>query len=101
MKTIWKFGLGPVPSTLPATYLLENVPLVAEFVHFGLQGDELCLWAIVDTEQPMLMQTVLLIGTGQGYPPEYDGRKYVGSVVVRPTDVVHAILGPRKEYDKP
>jgi hypothetical protein len=94
MKTIWKFSLGPVPTRLPTKVLLENVPLDCQFVHFGLQGEELCLWAVVDTESPLVMQSVALSGTGQPIV----GGSHIGTFVVRPTWVIHAILGPRKEY---
>ena len=76
MKAIWKV---PLEITDEQTV---NLPWGAEPLTVQVQGDELCLWAKVDTTNPGLAHTVHIYGTGNPIPdedPDYP-EAYIGTV---------------------
>lgn len=73
MKTVFKYPLE----------LTENVfdvlmPAFAEALHFGFQGNQLCLWALVDPEKDLVRHRFVVVGTGQ--PAEEIG-PYINTVL--------------------
>lgn len=58
MKTVWKYTLGVEEHQ----YL--NMPCDAQVVHVGEQHGDLCIWALVDTEQPKEDRFFHVFGTG-------------------------------------
>ena len=70
MTTIWKFPLQVVDQQL------VNMPVGTELLHVGVQGDQACLWALVDSDAPRTMRGFAIHGTGHAVPP---GGAYVGT----------------------
>lgn len=70
MKVIWKFYLVPGCS--------NQMPKGAVVTAVGPQGDDVCLWAMVDPRAPMEERWFSQYGTGQPIV-ESDNLKYVGS----------------------
>ena len=58
MKTIWKFPLEIVDRQ-PV-----SIPVGAQLLDVQMQGDQPCLWALVDTESPRITLVVRIYGTG-------------------------------------
>jgi len=56
----------------------HTMPVDAEVVSVGLQGDQLCIWAQIDLEQDLKEgRSFSVVGTGQGFtlvPTKYHGR---------------------------
>ena len=63
------------------------VPLATD-----MQRDVLCLWVMVDTEQPAVMRRVFVAGTGNPLPDEIVATRYVGSTQDGPF-VWHVFVG--------
>lgn len=58
MKTIWKF-----PLRITDAQTIE-MPDGAEILTAQFQGDELCLWVMVDSEKPKRERVIEIFGTG-------------------------------------
>lgn len=65
MKTVYKYEIKV------ADEQEIEMPSGAKVIHAGLDPRNiLCLWAVVDTENPSEMQTILIVGTGHPMPPD-------------------------------
>ena len=71
MKSIWKFR---VPLSGTPTI---NMPIGAEILSFQTQDDQLCIWAIVDTEKDVEPREFLIVGTGHSF--DESNAKYIGT----------------------
>ena len=81
MKMIWKFPFelnGDVEIQMPEGALV---------IHVGEQYWRPCIWAIVETANPLTTRRFRLIGTGNSLSGVND-EQYIGTVV-RLTDVLH------------
>ena len=58
MKTIYKYNLAPLQTTV------LNMPQGSNVVAFDIQGDSFCIWAIVNTDNPIVERTFTIVGTG-------------------------------------
>jgi hypothetical protein len=56
MKAVWKFALHP--------YKINMMPVGAKPLSVHAQGDDLCMWALVDTEAPLEKRGFVIVGTG-------------------------------------
>lgn len=74
MKVIYKY-----PLTVGGQYV--KMPLQSKLMNVGLdpQG-ELCIWAIVDPDQPLIEIVFGVFGTGQEISEKVDLGRYLGSV---------------------
>ena len=73
MSAVWKFTL--------ATALTDNaleMPKDAKVVHVGIQGEHICLWAIVDTQASVETRVFQIVGTG--HEEVFEGMAHVGTV---------------------
>ena len=70
--TIWKF---PIEITDEQDVM---VPGGAEFLRAAMQGEKLCLWALVDAGSPHEMRRIRVIGTGLPFE-DSDKCKYIGT----------------------
>ena len=68
MKTIHKYSLD----TTHEDKIKVMMPRVAQIVMVGSQNGQPFLWAIVDTEHPLVERRYRLIATGQPIPGGYD-----------------------------
>jgi len=69
-----------------------ELPLGAKVVSFQAQAEQLCVWALIDTEQEDIVQeTFCIIGTGLRIPS--DATKYVGTAQIPPY-VWHLFIVP-------
>jgi len=60
MKTVYKYQV-PIDGTI-------KLPLGATVLHVGEQAQSVCLWALVDTNQPLVGRRFMLVGTGHPIP---------------------------------
>lgn len=71
MRTIWKF-----PFQVAGSFTVD-MPADAEILAVQLQGVVPCMWALVDTDLPVMTETFLIVGTGHRAPDE--GAVHVGT----------------------
>lgn len=72
MKTIFKYPLAITDSQAVL------MPIGAEFLSVQFQGEDLCLWALVDPNAKKIAQTFWIVGTGHPVPAsEY--LKFIGT----------------------
>lgn len=82
METIHKFVLEVMDEqkvTMPQRHTT---------IHVGEQQGALCVWAIVDTESPMVDVTFRVVGTGHPLPQGHDSC-LLGTVVMSNSFVWH------------
>lgn len=77
MRTVYKYPLR-VANVQPL-----KVPKGAQFLHVGVQGEQLVLWASVDTAQPLETFSIAVVGTGQS-APEPSESYYLGTAHMPP-----------------
>jgi hypothetical protein len=76
--TVWKY---PLP---PTDVFAVDLPAGAEVLHVEQQRDTVCMWALVDPDQPLVRhRRFRLVGTGHPIPEPTDARQHVGSFLVR------------------
>jgi hypothetical protein len=68
--TIWKFELKQ-------DICAVAMPQGARILNVHEQGDNPCLWAIVDPQAPKEMRHFRVIGTGRNF--ELEGLEYIGT----------------------
>jgi hypothetical protein len=79
MTTIYKYPFA-------VRYLTEqdfviDMPAGAEVLSVQVQGDSVCLWAMVDTEAAAEVRRFRMFGTGHPLPRDAAGRlRFVGTV---------------------
>ena len=76
-KTIWKFRLSPFRSDV-------EMPSGASILDVREQGDDVCLWALVDPSEPIETRKFSVYGTGHTLPPNagtYVGTAHLGAGV--------------------
>ena len=74
MKSIWKF---PIEITDRQTV---NMPKTATILSVQIQHGAVCMWALVDTEEPTVDRTFIVHGTG--HPCICDASEYIGTFQV-------------------
>ena len=85
MKTIWKF---PIPIHDVVTL---RMPKGAEVLRVAAQGDQPCMWALVDTEAPKENRHFRFAGTG--HPIDEKGRmKFIDTFFMRDGALVFHIF---------
>lgn len=85
--TIWKY---PVP--LESRFRIA-MPDASEILSVAAHGDEIFLWARVDTERPTVRRPFALICTGQtGVDDVYTWGRFVGSVSLRGGGAVYHVF---------
>jgi hypothetical protein len=70
-KAIWKFPIDLTDAPI------VQMPAGARVLHFGVQDEQLTLWALVTPSAPLNHHRFRLAGTG--HPIEEDGLTYVGT----------------------
>lgn len=74
-KTVYKYPLKIVERQF------VDLPVAAKILSVQMQGQDLCLWALIDKEQPYKSKIEICI-FGTGFPIEEEdvsGRKYYGT----------------------
>ena len=74
-RRIWKF---PIKVTDEQHI---SIPKYPEFLSVQFQGDELCIWAVVEPENEKKKHRIRVVGTGHPLP---EGCIYIGTVQDRP-----------------
>jgi hypothetical protein len=87
MKAVWKYTLKPVVTL--------DIPMGAEILTIREQGEDICLWALVDPEAEKEPRRFLVVGTGHTVPDPDEGPeislRYIGSAhLQRGSLVFHA-----------
>lgn len=75
MKTIHKFPIEIVD------FQVINIPSGAKFLHVDMQNQTMCLWALVDTDAPIVERRIRVIGTGLP-AGDISIEQHIGSVLV-------------------
>jgi hypothetical protein len=92
MQTIWKY-----PITVTDRFTL-NLPKGAQILSLQPQHDQVCLWALVDPDQPKEARLFRLFGTGHAVE-EGDRLSFVGTFQVQGGSLVfHVFEYMRKEF---
>lgn len=65
MKAVYKYVLDPRSEEV-------EMPIGAELLSAGFQGDHLCIWAKVDTENVVMPRKFKVLGTGHEIPVELE-----------------------------
>ncbi len=73
MKTIWKYTI-PIEDEFKL-----KIPVGYEVLYIGSQGTEVCLWALVETDNEQIEQTFRVFGTGHTIKHEGKDLKYIGT----------------------
>ncbi len=73
MLTIWKFTLSLGLTTL-------SMPRGAKVLSAQVQRDTVCLWACVDTTEPLVTRRFEIVGTG--HPMDRIGRSYISTTLM-------------------
>lgn len=73
MNTIWEFT---IENTGHQTL---QMPSGAHILSAQFQADEICLWALVNTENDHAPRDITIIGTGHPIDPDFSGR-FIGTV---------------------
>ena len=89
MKTIWKFQFEI------ADVIEIDMPKVIEILHFEIQGDVPCIWAIVNPVIPLKPKQFRLFGTG--HPIREDNLKYIGTSMHRGGELVWHLFEVKEE----
>lgn len=71
MKTVWKFTMAVTDRQV------LNMPAGAQLLDVQMQGDDPCLWALVDPEADRLPRQFRIAGTGHKLPA--DPGRYVAT----------------------
>ena len=78
MKTVFKYKIEVVDRPT------VDMPRNGKILHVGEQGhdNQLFVWALVNTEEPMVTRRFRIFGTG--HPVEVDGRgQFIGTVQMK------------------
>ncbi len=73
-STIWKYPL------LVTDRQDVRMPLNAAILSVQMQGETLCLWALVNPVAPLVLRTFEVFGTGHPIAHSDEIRKYIGTV---------------------
>lgn len=66
MKTIYKY---PITSSLnPVSVCTVRIPKNYQILSIQVQCDLICVWALVDTDEPLELKEFLIACTGQPVP---------------------------------
>lgn len=75
MKAIWKYTLKPI--------VTFEMPVGAQVLSVDEQGDDICMWALVDPEAGKIHRKFMVFGTAHNIPEPHEGPRmeltYVGS----------------------
>jgi hypothetical protein len=69
VRAVHKFQL---PESDGGHTITLKMPRFAEPLHVAVQGRALCLWALVDTEQPLQNHELEVYGTGHDMAHQHD-----------------------------
>lgn len=72
MKTIWKF-----PVEVAGDFFCVPMPAEASVLSVQLQNDKPVMWALVDTEAPVVTRTFAVYGTGHPVHPGF--KRFIGT----------------------
>lgn len=91
MVTIWKYALIPMVEPIQL-----RAPSGAEFISCGLDSNNnICVWALVDSEAPLETKKVWCVGTGwplNGVFAQEEEVDYIGAVAQKPY-IWHILVG--------
>lgn len=73
MKTVWKYILEPGETTL-------EIPVGAQILSVAVQGEEVCLWALVEPDAIIEPRQFIVAGTGESIPDKYQPPAFIGTV---------------------
>jgi hypothetical protein len=59
--------------------LATQMPKGAKVLHVGVQYQNLCLWALVDIEQPVERRWFSVYGTGEALGKQSNSQNYIGT----------------------
>jgi hypothetical protein len=75
MKTIHKY-----PLEVKGQQTVE-MPYGAQILHVGVQRNQICIWAILESVKPMMVTRSFVIH-GTGHPVDDTGLEHIGTVLM-------------------
>lgn len=86
VRRIYKY---PIPNLADRVEI--GMPGGAQIIHVGQQAGVVTLWALVDPDEPYVLRTIRVVGTGHDI--RYPHGKYLGTVQVPvSTDLIFDVL---------
>lgn len=76
MKTIYKYPIQAIE------HPVVDMPRGAKVLSFHSQNDQLCIWALVDTDAPMQVRTFYLVGTGDIFAYNPAALRFIGTALL-------------------
>jgi hypothetical protein len=86
MKKIFKY-----PLEITDTQFIE-LPLGAEILTVQVQGDQLCLWAMVNTSPDAITKNRRIEIVGTGYPVPAGDLKYISTIQIMDGSLIFHIF---------
>lgn len=75
--TIWKYELQ-----LTSEPQTVQMPHIGEVISVQNQNNQICFWALVDSERKLVPRRFLVVGTGQEFDEGYT--KFISTVQIGP-----------------
>lgn len=66
----------------PNDYIAFELPATARLLHVDVQNEQLCLWALVDLDQPTISRRVRMAGTGHQIKEPAESLRHVSTVLL-------------------
>lgn len=76
-KVIWKFVLDDLESPVAV-----KMPAGANILTCGMSGRDYAVWAMIDTDQPIVDRRLHVVGTGWPLTTEIARMPYLGTIFV-------------------
>lgn len=89
MQTIHKYPIDVPPNGRPVVQL----PIGAAVAHFGTQRGQMCIWAVVETENDLEPREFQIIGTGHKLDSD-GGLRFIGTTFLNGGDLVFHLFEP-------
>lgn len=77
MLQVWKFPLAIADSQQ------IEMPHGCKILHFAVQNDQPCIWALVDPDAEKGRVSFRLAGTGHPIEHEMDKLEFIGTILIR------------------
>jgi hypothetical protein len=88
MITIYKYPIRQTEKQIVMTPgLIEQGVLIRfseQVMHVDIQGDTICIWAMVDTETSKQERRIIIVGTGRDATEITCGYEHIGTVKMGP-----------------
>ena len=92
MKTIWKFPLGV------ADEQTIEMPQGAKVLAVQVQGEQVCVWVLVDPHADKERRTFYIVGTGHDLWDDWGRLRHLGTFQLRGGALVFHVFEPPRDF---